>query len=169
VVRDAREASARTAELGVRPGLDGAVRADGVAVWLVWREATGPNARTARLALGVFVVHFAVNVAWSAVFFGAQSIVGGLVVIVLLWVVIVLLWVAIVATMVAFARVDRRAALLHAVSRVGELRRVPQLRVLDTELIAVERCRQFRRSDHDRISGANTATATNATVTTLAE
>jgi tryptophan-rich sensory protein len=50
-------------------------------------------------------VHFAVNVAWSAVFFGQQAIAAGLVV-------ILLLWLLIVATMFVFARVDRRAALL---------------------------------------------------------
>jgi len=77
----------------------------GVAVWLVWRELTGPQAPAARLALWVFAGHFIVNLAWSAVFFGAQSLAGG-------FAVIVLLWLAILATIWAFARVDRRAALL---------------------------------------------------------
>ncbi|MFB6296077.1 MAG: TspO/MBR family protein [Halobacteriales archaeon] len=81
----------------------------GVAVWLVWRRASGPAAASqvgqVRTALGVFAVHFAFNVAWSAVFFGARSIAGGLAV-------IAVLWVLIVATIRAFDRVDRRAALL---------------------------------------------------------
>ena len=77
----------------------------GVAVWLVWRRATGPDARDARAALGAFALQFGLNVAWSAVFFGQQSIGGGLAV-------IAALWVAIVATTIAFARVDRRAAAL---------------------------------------------------------
>lgn len=77
----------------------------GVAVWLVWRRASGPRSRTARLALGVFAVHFAINVAWSAAFFGLQSLTLGLVV-------VAVLWVAVLVTMLAFARVDRRAAAL---------------------------------------------------------
>jgi tryptophan-rich sensory protein len=77
----------------------------GVAAWLVWRASSGSNARAARVALGAFVVQFAFNVAWSAVFFGAQSIFGGLVV-------IAALWLAIVATVGTFYRVDRRAAAL---------------------------------------------------------
>ena len=79
----------------------------GVAVWLVWRQvdASPPTGRQARLALWIFVVHFAVNLAWSAAFFGAQSVVLGLATIAVLWVLIVL-------TMWAFDRVDRRAALL---------------------------------------------------------
>jgi len=77
----------------------------GVAVWLVWRAAGRGQATAARRALLVFGGHFVVNVAWSAVFFGAQSTLGGLVV-------IVVLWLAIVATIAAFARVDRRAAAL---------------------------------------------------------
>lgn len=77
----------------------------GVAVWLAWREATGERARSARFAIALYVVHFLVNVAWSAVFFGGQSLLGGLVV-------IGVLWLFIVATILAFGRVDRRAAVL---------------------------------------------------------
>jgi benzodiazapine receptor len=79
----------------------------GVAVWLVWRRlaAEPPTDARARLALGVFVVHFAVNLAWSAAFFGLQSATWGLVVIALLWLLIAL-------TIWAFDRVDRRAAAL---------------------------------------------------------
>jgi tryptophan-rich sensory protein len=78
----------------------------GVAGWLVWRRATDPAvASRARIALGVFAVHFLFNLAWSAVFFGRQSIDGGLLV-------IAILWVLIAATIRAFDRVDRRAALL---------------------------------------------------------
>jgi len=77
----------------------------GVAVWLVWRRLGDVDRRTARLAVGTFVAQFVLNLAWSAVFFGARSLVGGLLV-------IVALWLAIVATAVAFARVDRRAAAL---------------------------------------------------------
>lgn len=77
----------------------------GVAAWLVWRELSGPDRGAARLALAVFAGQFVLNLAWSAAFFGAQSILGGLVV-------IVLLWTAILATIVAFYRVDWRAGAL---------------------------------------------------------
>jgi benzodiazapine receptor len=76
----------------------------GGAVWLVWRQADDQSGAV-RVALGVFAVHFLANLAWSAVFFGMQAIGAGLAV-------IAVLWVLILATMWAFARVDRRAALL---------------------------------------------------------
>lgn len=75
----------------------------GIALYLVWR-ADAP-ARDVRIALGAFAVQFALNVLWTPVFFGLQRPDLGLLV-------IGLLWVAIVATVVAFDRVDRRAALL---------------------------------------------------------
>ena len=76
----------------------------GVALWLVWRRAES-SPRAVRTALGVFLVHFAFNLGWSAAFFGAQAIGAGLVV-------IGALWLLIVATTWAFGRVDRRAGLL---------------------------------------------------------
>jgi len=76
----------------------------GVAVWLVWQRADEQPAAV-RVAMGVFAVHFAFNLGWSAAFFGMREIGLGLAV-------IGVLWVLIVATMWAFARVDRRAALL---------------------------------------------------------
>jgi len=78
----------------------------GVAVWLVWRRLDSPRMdRRAGAALVVFCIHFAVNVAWSAAFFGLQSVELGLAVIVVLLALILL-------TIGAFYRVDRRAALL---------------------------------------------------------
>lgn len=76
----------------------------GGAVWLVWRQAVAEPQKV-RLALAVFVVHFAANLAWSGVFFGLEAITAGLAV-------IILLWLLILATMWAFDRVDRRAAAL---------------------------------------------------------
>ncbi|MDZ7702415.1 MAG: TspO/MBR family protein [Halobacteriales archaeon] len=78
----------------------------GAAAWLVWRELDGPNdGRRPGGALAWFAGQFVLNVAWSAAFFGARSIVAGLVV-------IAALWLAIVGTVRAFDRVDRRAAAL---------------------------------------------------------
>lgn len=76
----------------------------GIALWLVWRRAID-EPRKARIAVGCFVVHFALNIGWSAVFFGMREIGWALTVIGLLWgAILVVIW--------AFARVDRRAALL---------------------------------------------------------
>lgn len=76
----------------------------GIAAWLVWRQAeTKP--RAVRLAGAVFTVHFAFNLAWSAVFFALQEIGPALVV-------ILVLLVLIVATLWTFGRVDRRAGAL---------------------------------------------------------
>jgi len=75
----------------------------GVAAWLLWRAGTG--SREVRVALGLFAAQFVLNLAWSPAFFGLESPVLGLVV-------IVPLWVAIVGTMGASWRVDRRASVL---------------------------------------------------------
>ena len=72
----------------------------GVAAWLVWR--TGPSARN---ALQLFAIQLVLNAAWTPVFFGARSIGGGLVV-------IVVLEVAILFTIAAFYRRSRLAAAL---------------------------------------------------------
>lgn len=77
----------------------------GAALWLVWRRYGESDSRAVRLAIGLFVGQFALNLAWSAAFFGAQSTLAGLVV-------IVLLWLAILATTWAFSRVDWRAGAL---------------------------------------------------------
>lgn len=77
----------------------------GIAVWLVWKRAEGRQGDTARIAIGVFAIHFVVNIGWSAAFFGFQSILIGLVV-------IAGLWFAILLTIILFDRVDRRAAVL---------------------------------------------------------
>lgn len=75
-----------------------------VAAWLVWRATTG---RTRRIALGLFALQLALNVAWSGLFFGLQRIDLALAE-------IVLLWLAIAATIRAFAPASRTAAWLLA-------------------------------------------------------
>jgi len=77
----------------------------GVALFLVWRAGT--ERRDVRVALAAFGAQFALNLAWTPVFFGLRRPGLGLVV-------ILLLVVAIAATVVAFDRVDRRAAVLLA-------------------------------------------------------
>lgn len=73
-----------------------------VAVWLLVRAEPS---RARRLALGAFVLQFAVNVAWTPTFFAFQRIAAALAI-------IVVLAVLLAGTVVAFARVDRRAAAL---------------------------------------------------------
>jgi len=85
----------------------------GIAAVLVYREgrdAVGVDgaptvARNARTALGLFAVQLGVNVVWSPVFWGLERPDLGLVV-------LVALLPLVAATMVAFNRIDRRAALL---------------------------------------------------------
>ena len=75
----------------------------GLAAFRVWREGTErPDVRT---ALGLFVAQLVLNGVWTPVFFGAESIVGGAVVIVALLVLLAL-------TVRAFFRISRAAGWL---------------------------------------------------------
>ena len=73
----------------------------GIALWLVWRSDRDGR----RLAIGLFALQMAFNVAWTPAFFALENLLLGLAV-------ILALWVLIVATILAFRRVDRRAAAL---------------------------------------------------------
>ena len=75
----------------------------GVSLGLVWNKGLG--SRRTSVALLVFGVQLALNVLWSVVFFGAQSLIYGLGI-------IVVLWFAIAFTIVLFYRVSRIAGLL---------------------------------------------------------
>lgn len=95
----------------VWPVLYALIGAAAALVYLRGREEGGHAggstrlARDARIALGLFAVQLAVNVAWSPVFWGLERADLGLVV-------LGLLLPLVVATIAAFDRVDRRAALL---------------------------------------------------------
>ena len=75
----------------------------GISLFLVWRVGIGE--RRVQIALVVFMAQLACNVLWSFAFFGRQSPLAGLVV-------IVVLWILIVVTGIACAPVSRTAALL---------------------------------------------------------
>lgn len=60
----------------------------GISAYLVWREGT--NDPRVKVGLAVFALQLAVNVTWSAAFFGLRSPLAGLVVIALLWALIAL-------------------------------------------------------------------------------
>ena len=75
----------------------------GIAAYRVWR--LGLALKLVRLGLSLFGIQLVLNALWSALFFGQQNIGGALVE-------ISFLWVAILATILAFGRVDKKAALL---------------------------------------------------------
>ena len=75
----------------------------GVSLFLVWRD--GKNDSDRKIALIIFALQLVVNVLWSWAFFGLQSPLAGIVV-------IVVLWLLIVQCMVRFWPISRNAALL---------------------------------------------------------
>lgn len=75
----------------------------GIAAFLIWNK--GLNTRGVTPALIIFLIQLALNFSWTPVFFGFQSIAGGLII-------IALLWVAIIASIVMFWRLDQIAGAL---------------------------------------------------------
>jgi len=75
----------------------------GIAAFLIWR--IGLDNRQVRTALIIFLVQLALNSLWSVVFFGMQSPLYGVIV-------IIILWLAILLTILMFARISRLAAWL---------------------------------------------------------
>ena len=75
----------------------------GVAAYLVAQK--GLDSKQTKLALSIFGFQLAINMIWSFAFFGLQSPVLGLVV-------IVLLWFAIVETIILFAPISKTASWL---------------------------------------------------------
>ena len=81
----------------------------GISLWLIWssyaKASDGQRKILIKKAIGLFVVQLALNVIWSPIFFGAQSIGNALAV-------IILLWAAIVLTILIFKKISRTAAWL---------------------------------------------------------
>jgi len=77
----------------------------GIAFWRVLRSPAETPRRS--LAIGLFTTQLAMNVGWSAAFFGANSPVAGMIV-------IVPFLALIVATAIVFAGIDRAAGWLLA-------------------------------------------------------
>lgn len=75
----------------------------GIALFLVWRK--GLWRQDVKIAISIFAVQLVLNVLWSVIFFGLQSILGGLIE-------IVFLWIAILATITAFYRISKAAGIL---------------------------------------------------------
>ncbi len=74
----------------------------GISLYLVWQN--GVNEKSKK-AIGVFAAQLFLNALWSVVFFGANSILGG-------FMVIAALWLAIVWTIVEFNKISKTAAYL---------------------------------------------------------
>jgi len=75
----------------------------GISLFLVWREETSGADR--KIALGVFAAQLIVNVLWSWAFFGLESPLAGIAV-------IVVLWLLILQSIIRFWPISRNAALL---------------------------------------------------------
>ena len=75
----------------------------GIAAFLIWR--VGLENRRVRTALIIFLVQLVLNSLWSVVFFGMQSPLYGIIV-------IIILWLAILLTILKFARISSVAAWL---------------------------------------------------------
>jgi tryptophan-rich sensory protein len=75
----------------------------GIALFLVWRQ--GLWRRDVKIAVIIFAVQLVLNVLWSVIFFGLQSLLGGLIE-------IVFLWIAILATIITFYRISKPAGIL---------------------------------------------------------
>ena len=72
----------------------------GISAFLVWRK--GIKHRQVKVALGIFLAQLILNTLWSIVFFGLNSLLGGLIV-------IVPLWIAILLTIITFFRTSKLA------------------------------------------------------------
>ena len=75
----------------------------GIALFLVWRE--GLWRKDIKIAVSIFGIQLFLNVLWSVIFFGLQSLIGGLIE-------IVFLWIAILATIITFYRISKPAGIL---------------------------------------------------------
>ncbi|MHB8085393.1 MAG: TspO/MBR family protein [Dehalococcoidia bacterium] len=72
----------------------------GIAVFLIWREGLSQQGVT--VAFVIFWVQLVLNIFWSVIFFGLKSLLGGMVV-------IFILWIAILANIILFFGVSSKA------------------------------------------------------------
>lgn len=75
----------------------------GIALFLIWKKETDRQSK--RKALTWFTLQFALNILWSALFFGLQSPGAA-------FVEIIFLWLSILVTIVLFSRLSKVAAWL---------------------------------------------------------
>jgi benzodiazapine receptor len=75
----------------------------GISFFTVWKE--GFKNLIVRNAFVIFIIQLLLNVSWTLVFFGAQSVEGGLILIVILWILVII-------TIMKFKKVSNTAALM---------------------------------------------------------
>ncbi len=75
----------------------------GISLFIIWKE--GLKNKEVKSAFIIFVIQLIVNASWSVVFFGAHSVTGGLVIIIVLWILILI-------TIIKFIKISRTAAIL---------------------------------------------------------
>ena len=97
----------------------------GLSLFLIWRK--GISGADRRIALGVFAAQLLVNVLWSYAFFGLQSPLAGVVV-------ILVLWLLILQNIIRFWSISKDAALLlSSLHHPGELCCFSQLHPLEAQ------------------------------------
>ena len=74
-----------------------------IAVFLVWQK--GFDKKSVRIAIIFFAIQLALNACWTIIFFSLNSILGGLIE-------VIILWTAIVVTIVQFRKVSTAASVL---------------------------------------------------------
>jgi len=75
----------------------------GISLFLVWRE--GLERKDVKIAILVFAAQLVINVVWSIIFFATHNIIGGLVM-------VIILWISILITILVFYRISKPAAII---------------------------------------------------------
>lgn len=75
----------------------------GISLFIIWKEDL--KNKNVKSAFIIFMIQLLLNIVWSIVFFGMQSIPGGLGIIVLLWIMILF-------TILKFMKISRMAGIL---------------------------------------------------------
>ncbi|HMS33312.1 MAG TPA: tryptophan-rich sensory protein [Ignavibacteria bacterium] len=75
----------------------------GISLFIVWKEDL--KNKVVKSAFTVFMIQLFLNTIWSIVFFGMQSLSGGLIIIILLWIMILI-------TILKFMKISRVAGIL---------------------------------------------------------
>ncbi len=75
----------------------------GISLFIIWKE--GLKNKDVKSAFIFFIIQLILNASWSVVFFGVHSVIGGLIV-------IIILWLLILVTIIKFKNISRTAAIL---------------------------------------------------------
>lgn len=75
----------------------------GISMFLIWKE--GLRNKEVRNAFILFIVQLVFNTLWTIIFFGAQSVTGG-------FIVILILWILILICIFRFLRISKTAGML---------------------------------------------------------